>query len=173
MPLARVAGDLGLPVIGGGRGFADVPARAARLGLHAHAATVKDVSVQVTAVSATSAPEPDDQRKGQFHELRAAHDQLTDELTERFLWQSDRLLSRPLRDPGHMRTYVSNLMSFTEAAVLCDEAILVDYRDWLQERFQSLRSDQAAVSALIATMHARLALDTPLAGEALALALPG
>lgn len=162
VPLILTAHRAGIPVIAGGRGFGADELRARRAGADGWAGRIDEVAAVLTRIKESGEPlATPSVDLGQQQELAAIRRQLVDELADRIDYQSGHLLSKGMRSRKRLREDLRNLLLFLEASVLCDERILSEYAEWLQQRLLGRREDPRLVPAILSALEVRLGHDLP------------
>lgn len=163
LPLVAAAHEAGVHVIAGGRGFGTDALRASALGADAWASSVRDVAAAVERFRGERPALATVRADTAAHaELAAARAPMATELADRVAYRLGHLgVGTDPRAGAGLSDDLRNLLHFLEAAVLCDERILVDYAQWLQERHRLAGADPGLVPAVLRLVEERVALDLP------------
>lgn len=168
VPLMVTAHRAGIPVIAGGHGFGTDEVRATRAGADAWAGTIEGVGTALDRIRAERPPlATPSVDLTQQQELAAIRRQLVAELADRIDYQSGHLLPKGLRSRRRLHDDLRNLLLFLEASVLCDDRILAEYAEWMQQRIMSQQGDPRLMPTILGTLESRLGPDLPAAVEPL------
>lgn len=173
VPVIDAAHAAGRPVIAGGRGFGTDDRRARALGADAWAATVPQAAARLDAWRSDDAPRGRPiPRDDALHrelvrrrpELLTIAGRFTSARASAFAGVRHQHVARLPHDVGH-------LLSFVEAAALCDARILADYVVWLQPILDRDGFPPPMLRSLLETLADALDPDVPQAAGLLRAAI--